>query len=139
VSFQNQGPQTPQEKAALIKNLTQTATVAGLSAGFDEDEKEEQAEVAALIIKWVGTVSPVLTEGATWEQVTEVFGSAFPTRDLPPEVVIAVQSSVSILNIYVRPPDLDLSEVLGSDRLLYLQAFLDGVSAGATPFLPQEE
>ena len=135
--FEFRGPQTPEQKADVIRALVNSATVAGLAVGFDEDEREEQAEVASQIVSIATAVQDAVTSGITWDGLQGAYAQAFPSNaPWPPEVTAAVQSALSLASIYIQPPTLE--SVLDPDQLLFTRALLDGVISGATPFLLPE-
>ncbi len=130
------GPQTPEEKAAVLRTLVNAATVTGLAAGFDEDEKVERAEVAAQLVEWVGGIQSALANDSalSWGSLKEFFTDTLPTSpSWPPEVGAGISSAFSILSLYFNPPEVSIP--LSDDQLLYFRAFLDGVISGATPFV----
>ena len=130
------GPQTPEEKATVLRTLVNVATVTGLAAGFDEEEEVKQAEVAAQIVEWVSGVQSALANDSalSWGSLKTFLTDTLPTSpSWPPEVGASISSAFSILSLYFNPPEVSIP--LSGDSLLYFQAFLDGVLEGATPFL----
>ena len=137
LSFPDRGPQTPEDRATLIRSLVTSSTIAGLAAGFDEDESAERTEVAGEIIKWTTEAQNAIAEyddGIKWDHLSLILTSAHPfLGESPPEVVAAYASAKSIFAIYVRPDETVVD--VTSEQLLYVRAFLAGILEGARPFV----
>jgi hypothetical protein len=128
------GNMTIDQKAAIVKATTATATSVGLGQIEDVDERSEVAATIVIIsdkvVKVLDNNGPVRLTG---ENVTDILLGLVPPDDLnhtiTPEIRVMIASVVDLLIAQVNLPD--PADLVDADTLALVRAGLEGIRYGA--------
>ena len=126
------GEMTIDQKAALLRAGTLTATSIGLGRIDDDTQRVEIAARIVLIADEVVNVLDNVDLPLTGEQAIDLLEGITPPADLahiPPEARAAVIAAIDILLSQVDIPD--VSDILPKYTVTLLRAAIDGIRAGA--------